>query len=293
MSVTYKLWNENASAVTFATWRSDQSLRFAHSNEVGADNLWFATLPPEFHLFFLCAIPSNCISFKRRDILAMNEADTETLIAMVTSLLTVPHPGQSVVLDTLVQCSGDVQATAASINAKHTKNSSKPASAKRKASSTDLTNWLVSPHPTPSSSKPHSAKKCTTERPNAGFGQLVIKDTTHIAGGSPGKPAVDLKRVLRPPSSSTPSVPRLPPLTLSNPSMVEQHTPCTLHLSVLPPELACELFYTMMDLSRSWKRNRWWLFDRVVESPHRTSFFVRRTNGVDDNESWQEAAQYW
>jgi len=49
----------------------------------------------------------------------------------------------------------------------------------------------------------------------------------------------------------------------------------------------------MMDLSQSWKRNKWWLFDRIVESPHRTSFFVRRTNGVDDNESWQEAAQYW
>ncbi|KAF8436942.1 hypothetical protein L210DRAFT_873116 [Boletus edulis BED1] len=100
--------------------------------------------------------------------------------------------------------------------------------------------------------------------------------------------------VLRPPPpSSKPSVPRLPPLTLSNPSMVAQHTPCTLHLSALPPELACELFYTMMDLSRSWKRNKWWLFDRIVESPHRTSFFVRRTNGVDNNESWQEAAKYW
>ncbi|KAF9239640.1 hypothetical protein BU15DRAFT_87946 [Melanogaster broomeanus] len=99
--------------------------------------------------------------------------------------------------------------------------------------------------------------------------------------------------VLRQPPSSKPSVPRLPPLTLSNPSMVAQHTPCTLHLSVLPPELACKLFYTMVDLSQSWKQNRWWLFDRVVESPHRTSFFVRKTNGVDGDESWQEAAQYW
>ena len=220
----------------------------------------------------------------------MNEADTETLIAMVTSLLTVPNPGQDVVLDALVQCSGDIQAAAALVDAKH----SKPASAKRKAPSSDLSNWLMSPHPTPSGSKPPSLKKRrATQQPDTGPGPLAIKDTTHTPGSSPGKPAVDLMSVLRPPPPSKPSVPRLPPLTLSNPSMVAQHTPCTLHLSVLPPELACELFYTMMDSSQSWRRNKWWLFDRIVESPHRTSFFVRRTNGVDDNESWQEAAQYW
>lgn len=219
----------------------------------------------------------------------MNEVDTETLIAMVASLLTVPHPGQDVVLDTLVQCDGDVQAAATSINsAKHAKGSSKPASAKRKASS-DLTNWLVSLHPT----KPLSHKKRLTEQADTGTGPLVIKDTAHIPNTSPTKLAVDLTSVLRPPPPFKKSVPRLPPLTLFNHSMVAEHTPCTLHLSVLPPELACELFYTMRDLSRSWKRNKWWLFDRVVESPHRTSFFVRRTNGVDENDSWQEAAQYW
>jgi hypothetical protein len=49
----------------------------------------------------------------------------------------------------------------------------------------------------------------------------------------------------------------------------------------------------MLDKSRAWDRNRWYLFDRMVESPHRTSFFARRTNGVDDNESWQEAATFW
>ena len=222
----------------------------------------------------------------------MSEPDTETLAAMVVSLLTVPCPGQDVVLDSLVMYSGDVQAAAAFINAKHTTgaSSSKTVQGKRTLPSPDLRNWLVSPHP----SKPTSSKKCATEqagtaKPNS----LAIKDPTHILGNSPTKPAVDLMSVLCPPLPSKQSVPRLLPLTLSNPSMVAQHTPCTLHLSVLPPELACELFYTMVDLSRSWKRNKWWLFDRVVESPHRTSFFVRRTNGVDDNESWQQVAQYW
>ncbi|KAG8217335.1 hypothetical protein J3R82DRAFT_5430 [Butyriboletus roseoflavus] len=212
---------------------------------------------------------------------------------MVTSLLTVPYPGQDVVLETLLQCNGDVQAAAAFINsAKRAGDDSNPVGTKRKAPSSDLSDWLVSPHPTPSSSKSPSLKKRATEQ-IAGPLALAIKDTTRTPNSSPTKPAVDLVNVLRPSLPSKQSVPRLPPLTLFNPSMVAEHTPCTLHPSVLPPELACELFYTMMDLSQSWKRNKWWLFDRIVESPHRTSFFVRRTNGVDHNESWQEAAQYW
>ncbi|KAF8201617.1 hypothetical protein BJ912DRAFT_843410 [Pholiota molesta] len=88
-------------------------------------------------------------------------------------------------------------------------------------------------------------------------------------------------------------MPNLPPLMLSSPEMIARHTPCTMHLSVLPPELACQLFYTMVDASKEWKRNKWWLFDRVVESPHLTSFFARKTDGLSDDESWQEAAQYW
>ncbi|KAF9483847.1 hypothetical protein BDN70DRAFT_903969 [Pholiota conissans] len=86
---------------------------------------------------------------------------------------------------------------------------------------------------------------------------------------------------------------QLPPLLLSTPEMIAKYTPCTSHLSVLPPELACQLFYTMIDASKRWKRNKWWLFDRVVESPHLTSFFARKTDGLSDDETWQEAAQYW
>ncbi|KAG6820570.1 hypothetical protein H0H93_015090 [Arthromyces matolae] len=70
--------------------------------------------------------------------------------------------------------------------------------------------------------------------------------------------------------------------------MVAANTPCTLHLSLLPPELACKLFYTMVSASRSWGRNRWWLFDRIVESPHRTSFFARK-----DSSAMREQAQHW
>ncbi|KAF9228641.1 hypothetical protein BS17DRAFT_202612 [Gyrodon lividus] len=226
----------------------------------------------------------------------MDEVDTETLIAMVLSLLTIPHPGQDLVLDTIIQCNGNVQAAAELIDARHVKDKPPSAIGKRKAPPADLSNWLTPSASRPSSSKPTSSVKkrdTTSKQHHATTSPRPIRDITHPSGDSPSKPTVDLMSVLRQPPPSKPSTLRLPPLTLSNPSMVAQYTPCTLHLSILPPELACKLFYTMVDLSQSWQRNKWWLFDRVVESPHRTSFFVRKTNGVDDDESWQEVAQYW
>ncbi|KAJ3789897.1 hypothetical protein GGU10DRAFT_259620 [Lentinula aff. detonsa] len=99
--------------------------------------------------------------------------------------------------------------------------------------------------------------------------------------------------VLKQPPSSKKAAPRRPPLTLSNPRMVAEHTPCTMHLSVLPPGLASKLFYSLEESSRDWQRNKWYLFDRLVESPHRTAFFVRKTDGVSDDETWHESAQYW
>lgn len=42
----------------------------------------------------------------------MEGTDTDTLIAMVLSMLVVPHPGNDVVLDALIECSGDARATA-------------------------------------------------------------------------------------------------------------------------------------------------------------------------------------
>ncbi|XP_006458249.1 hypothetical protein AGABI2DRAFT_199713 [Agaricus bisporus var. bisporus H97] len=94
--------------------------------------------------------------------------------------------------------------------------------------------------------------------------------------------------------SKTHRIRGLPPLMLSNPSMVTEHTPCTLHLSVLPPDLACRLFYVMIGASKKWQRNKWWLFDRVVESPHKTSFFARPMKASGRNvDEWQEAARFW
>ncbi|CAL1704968.1 unnamed protein product [Somion occarium] len=51
----------------------------------------------------------------------------------------------------------------------------------------------------------------------------------------------------------------------------------------------------MLDLSRDWDRNRWYLFDRLVESPHKTCFFVRQQ--TLDSPEWagemEEATRFW
>lgn len=217
----------------------------------------------------------------------LDGTDTDTLIAMVLSMLVVTHPGNDVILEALVECGGDARATADVINARSykTRDATPTNSTKRKLASSDLNGW-INPG-TATSEKPPSAKKRKDVQSPIKLQKLTVPASS---ASTTAKPVVNLMQVLRSPPTSKSSVSRLPPLTLSNPPMVAEHTPCTLHTSILPPELACKLFYFMVDLSQSWKRNRWWLFDRVVESPHRTSFFVRKQS---EGHSWHEAAQYW
>jgi hypothetical protein len=116
--------------------------------------------------------------------------------------------------------------------------------------------------------------------------------------------------ILPQPHPASPTVRRLAPLTLSNPAMVEKHTLCTLHLGTLPLELACRLFYRMVNTSKSayfcymplflqlihhveWTANKWWMFDRLMDSPHKTSLYARKVDGASDDESWHETAQCW
>lgn len=99
--------------------------------------------------------------------------------------------------------------------------------------------------------------------------------------------------------------PKLPPLILSTAEQIKEHTQglCTLVENVLPKELAARLFLRMVDESlgnstlkssededadgvadesvrkkgkaKGWEKNRWFLFEREVESPHTTAFYVQ------------------
>lgn len=194
--------------------------------------------------------------------------DTETLIALVSSLLPQYTYPQDVILDALIQSNGDVEAAVEVLQ-------SKTPTKKRNHSSLD--SWLNRP-----------AKKISIRRDSPATSTIEPYAPTTAASSS-----VNTMSVLRHPSDAPSTPSRLPSLTLSTPALVAKHTPCTLHLSVLSRELACKLFYTMLDASKEWKRNKWWIADRVVESPHLTSFYVRKTDGSDDDETWQETAQYW
>lgn len=220
----------------------------------------------------------------------MDETDTDTLIALVSSLLPSSQPmrSQAEIMDALIMSNGDAAVAAQSLLAESSQCSMTKTTLKRKR--VDLNGWL---NPRPLKQKESSARK-----PESSTSRLATPPRNPgrqmpSPSASTSKPTVNLMDVLRQPESPRKTVQRIPPLILSNREMVAKHTPCSLHLSVLPPELACQLFYRMLDASKSWKRNKWWLFDRVVESPHLTSFFARKTDGISDDESWQEAAQFW
>jgi hypothetical protein len=222
--------------------------------------------------------------------------DTDTLLALLCSLL--PDnitPSNENLLEALLQTDGDVQKAAEIVAKQHPSN-------KRKRN-LSLDSWLTRG----ASSKDHNqslAADATTQqsrlgpessnkKPRSAGGRTTAKNG-QLTLSKPVKPVKNLLDVLRqPPSVITTSVPRLPPLTLSNPSLVAQHTPCTLHLGVLPQELACRLFYTMLHEAQDWSRNKWWLFDRLVESPHRSSLYTRHPVESNNEAAWQGITRAW
>jgi hypothetical protein len=230
--------------------------------------------------------------------------DTDTLLALICSLLPDNFkPSQESLLDALVLTDGDVE-KAAEIISKQRPNSKR----KRRVS---LDSWLI--HTTASSNDANGQSsslqsRLGSESPNkkprsassaSGTSTTKIAPDPPAALSRPVKPVDNLLEILRQPplqvsaATGTTSVPRLPPLTLSNPSLVTQHTPCTHHLGILPAELACRLFYTMLHEARDWPRNKWWLVDRLVESPHRSSLYTRHPVQGMEEAAWQGITRAW
>ncbi|KAL0578151.1 hypothetical protein V5O48_003856 [Marasmius crinis-equi] len=213
--------------------------------------------------------------------------DTDLLIGIVSSLLHRKFETDDI-LDALIRCHGDAPDAAKLLNSgSESEKTSKVREADGgKKRGRGLDDWLGA----------GSSRKIARKEPEANLtnpGLPSSPNSTASSSTNTKSKTVDLMSVLRQPPPSKKTVPQKPPLLLSNPAMVAEHAPCTLHLSVLPSELASKLFYTMQDASRSWNRNKWWLFDRLVESPHRTSFFARRTDGITSDSDWQQAAQFW
>lgn len=224
--------------------------------------------------------------------------DTDTLLALLCSLL--PDniaPSNESLLEALLQTDGDVQQAAEIVSKQHVNN-------KRKRN-VSLDSWLTraasSKHDNGQSSTPGSTtersrlgSESPNKKPRSASGTPATPKNGPLTLSKPVKPVKNLLDVLRqPPTVVTSSVSRLPPLGLGNPSLVAQHTPCTLHLGILPQELACRLFYTMLHEAQEWSRNKWWLFDRLVESPHRSSLYTRHPLEGNNEAAWQGITRAW
>ena len=179
--------------------------------------------------------------------MANTDTDTDTLLAILSSLVHPLEFKQTTLLDALVRLNGDVEAAAKSLRARQP---SEPLRKKRKVSSNPgLDGWL----------KGKGRDECASPS-SASHGSLASgsgtttppRTSTQSSSSSPAKPSSKAKPVtnteflalLRPPNSSDANaklqVARQPPLTLISPEHVAEHIPCTLHNSILPPDLACK-----------------------------------------------------
>ena len=203
--------------------------------------------------------------------------DTELLLAMLVSLLDPTLvPDHATLLDALAQCDGNVEEAAKmlmdksvpKLQGKKRKRAAgldewletSPTKAKHRDSRRN--------NPKPSSSANADNQCAETDEPATSRRALLHdgRDTSPerrpvassyvtpacSSTASPrSKPVSSSKRrdvtndellsLLRPPNSKEigKKPTQLPPLLLGTPSLVEEHTPCTSHPSVLPPELAC------------------------------------------------------
>jgi hypothetical protein len=213
--------------------------------------------------------------------------DTDMLLAILASILDDHTVDRSKLLDTLVSHDGDVAAAAAALNTRPMKRRASFASSQPGKKKRGLEQWLA---PKASSSARAPSSESTLPLDAHSPIRMPARLTARVAS-LPGKPAVNLMNILRAPTSTTSTPERLPPLMLATPALVAANVPCTLHPSVLPPELASLLFHTMIDEAHAWNRNQMWLFDRFVTSPHRTAFYTRQS--LEGSESMANAAQSW
>lgn len=185
--------------------------------------------------------------------------DTEVLLALLSSLLDNPPNDSASLLDALVQADGDVERAAACLNKNVKEEGSKKTSPNRtgkistgvkRKRKQGLEGWLVPnerlPDACPSPKKKLNSTRAASPVKTSDFIQGSSRSTPPDA--SPIKPVkpvsqTEFLNLLRPPTStskeSTSKPPKYPPLTLATPELIAKHVPCTMHLSVLPPELAC------------------------------------------------------
>ena len=184
----------------------------------------------------------------------MEVTDTDTSLAILSSLLEPATYPIEQLLEALTENDGDVTRAAESLLLPRIKSSGK-----RKAGAS-LESWLGKEQPT-------SPKKPRPEAP-----------------GLDPKP-IDLLSVLKQPESRPKTQPQ-PAILLSTQKAIDkQHLPLTILDSPLSPEFASALYLAMMEESEQWGRHRWYLAGKWVESPHLMTTYTRQGGGYAEDEA--------
>ena len=207
------------------------------------------------------------------------ERDTETLLALLASLLdeqVAVNTTQTTLLSALVDAEGNVELAAARLNAPGVilKTPAERLSGKKRKRG-GLDSWIVNKR-TPSVGGKALSEMGQTERSDPSTSKPSSEDVIEVpADGDDDRPTRSnpvspASHISRPPVSLMSVLKQAPieekrkpiqlaPRTLGTPALVAEHTPCTLHYSVLSPELACRLFYVMLKEAAGWDRNRWYV----------------------------------
>jgi hypothetical protein len=236
------------------------------------------------------------INFGIRHTSEMDEQpeETEVLLALLSSLINTSFLSHEDLLGALADAGGNVHEAARVLNGTKSSQIYKPRSKRKR--NTGLDGWVTSkkrPRTMSPRREPVQAGRSVSSSLNfygsctpgftadepivldeddeehqvledaLGSGTLVSAahsdidedvKPSHVTGMQPTKSLMSVLK--QAPTEKT--QPKLPPRTLGAAALVAQYTPCTMHSSILPPELACRLFYAMLREATSWSRNKWY-----------------------------------
>ena len=181
------------------------------------------------------------------------EEDTDTKLAILSSLLEPATYPLEELLEALNESGGDVSKAAEGILLPRVKSAGK-----RKAGSS-LESWLGNRRVPVSPSR------------NVDTATNIKADSTATK-----KEGVNLLDHLKQPAPErTKATPR-PPVTLPNQTTIDSHNiPLSILKSPLSPSFASALYLAMMEESNTWERNRFYLAGKWVESPHTVCHYSR------------------
>lgn len=204
-----------------------------HITWTRVDRVMAARASPKVSSLFLSSTQPHSHLLSSRSMMSDAETDTDTLLAMLSSLLQPEEFEHAVLLDALVNSNGDLEAAAQALRSERPKKRRKVAHKDH----TSIESWLKG-------EKTILAPLIPSES-SAGTNSHSVAPAKMLAGASKPRGLAgatlfgDLGQANQFASTSKTRVPRLLPLTLATPELVAEHTPCTMHHSVLPPELAC------------------------------------------------------